>query len=64
MVIDELARLDDLSTEKLVVSIQQSLSEGLLDQFIGIDTGRAGLYRAHASNIAKESAFQVTEITK
>jgi hypothetical protein len=64
MMIDELARLDDNSARLAILAIQEAVATGLIDNFIGVDTGRADLYRALGADIdsAELPTCQVLEI--
>lgn len=69
MMIDELARLDDENLADMMAGVACAIAEKKIDGFIGIDTGRAELYRQQAVFPAEgsesdggESSFLVREI--
>jgi hypothetical protein len=57
MLIDELGRLDEENVMIMLEATKQALAGGLIDGFVGIDTGRLPLYRS-----ARDSAFLVTQV--
>lgn len=57
MLLDELGRLDIDSMRGLVAAVHNTLGDGLIDQFVGIDAGRGEFYQAEAS-----SYFTVVEV--
>ena len=45
MILDELGRLDDFNTGSVQACVERAIERGLIDQFVGIDAGRANHYR-------------------
>jgi hypothetical protein len=48
-IIDELGTVDDGNAAKLIDAVGAALESGFITQFVGIDAGRAKLYRDHAA---------------
>ena len=60
MILDELGRLDNTNVVKVMASVLDAVTDGRLDNFVGIDAGRAPFYHQLAANCV--TALTVREI--
>lgn len=60
MLVDELGRLDDKSAHGLMAGVDNGITNGVIDQFIGVDTGRLRFYQTIGE--ARRQELTVTEI--